>query len=99
VKATATGLSHLFPRPEQLAEADLSIVGIRGACAKAVRSLARAVLKKELTFERSKTMEDTLSRLSVIRGLGERECHNIAMRVFGEPDRISVLRLRAQTGR
>jgi AraC family transcriptional regulator, regulatory protein of adaptative response / DNA-3-methyladenine glycosylase II len=86
VKASATGLSHLFPRPEQLAEADLSIVGIRGACAKAVRLLARAVLRKELSFERSKTLEDTLSRLSAVRGLGERECHYIAMRVFGEPD-------------
>ena len=86
VKSSATGLSHLFPRPEQLGEADLSIVGIRGGCANAVRSLARAVLKKELTFERSKTLEDALSRLSAVRGLGERECHYIAMRVFGDPD-------------
>jgi len=90
VKASATGLSHLFPRPEQIAEADLSIAGICGGCAKAVRSLARVVLRRELTFERSKTLEDTLSRLSAVRGLGERECHYIAMRVFGEPDALPL---------
>lgn len=86
VKSSTPGLNHLFPRPEQLAEADLATVDIRGECARAIRALARAVAKKELVFERSKSLEDAVSRLCAIRGMGERESHFIAMRAFGEPD-------------
>jgi AraC family transcriptional regulator, regulatory protein of adaptative response / DNA-3-methyladenine glycosylase II len=90
MKGSVAGLNYLFPRPDQLAEADLSVVGIRGACGKAVRSLAQALLKKELTFETSRSLDDALARLSVVRGLGERDCHYIAMRVFGEPDAFPI---------
>ena len=87
-KSAIVGLDHLFPRPEQLAEADLSVVGIRGGCAKAIRSLARAVVEKRLTFETSKSLDDAVSRVNGIRGMGERESHFIAMRAFGEPDAL-----------
>jgi AraC family transcriptional regulator of adaptative response / DNA-3-methyladenine glycosylase II len=86
LKGSMAGLNHLFPRPEQLAEADLSIVGIRGGCARAIRALARTVLEKRLTFDTSRSLEDALSRSCAVRGLGERERDYIAMRVFGEPD-------------
>lgn len=86
VETSVEGLTHLFPRPEVLADADLSCAGIRGACAGGIRTLARAVCKRELAFEASKTLEDTLSRLRAIRGTGERKAHYIAMRAFGEPD-------------
>ena len=86
VKSSVVGLNHLFPRPERLAEADLSVVGIRGGCARAIRALARAVVERKLTFETSKNLEDTVSRVCAIRGIGERESHHIAMRAFGEPD-------------
>jgi AraC family transcriptional regulator, regulatory protein of adaptative response / DNA-3-methyladenine glycosylase II len=88
IKTPVVGLNHVFPRPEQLAEADLSVVGIRGGCARAIRSLARAVVERKLTFETSKSLEDTLSRVGAIRGMGERESHYIAMRAFGEPDAL-----------
>jgi AraC family transcriptional regulator of adaptative response / DNA-3-methyladenine glycosylase II len=87
-KSTVVGLDHLFPRPEQLAEADLSVAGIRGGCAKAIRLLARAVVEKRLTFETSKSLDDAVSRVNGIRGMGERESHYIAMRAFGEPDAL-----------
>jgi AraC family transcriptional regulator, regulatory protein of adaptative response / DNA-3-methyladenine glycosylase II len=87
-KSSVVGLNHLFPRPENLAEADLSVVGIRGGCARAIRALARAVVEKRLTFETSKSLEDTLSRVCAVRGIGERESHYIAMRAFGEPDAL-----------
>jgi AraC family transcriptional regulator, regulatory protein of adaptative response / DNA-3-methyladenine glycosylase II len=86
LKGSVPGLNHLFPQPEQLADADLSIVEIRGGCAKAIRSLARTVLEKRLTFDTSRSLEDARSRLCAVRGLGERERDYIAMRVFGEPD-------------
>lgn len=87
-KSATVGLNHLFPQPEHLAEADLSVVGIRGGPARAIRALARAVVRGELIFETSKSLEDTLSRVCAIRGIGERESHQIAMRAFGEPDAL-----------
>jgi AraC family transcriptional regulator of adaptative response / DNA-3-methyladenine glycosylase II len=87
-KSAVVGLNHLFPRPQHLLEANLSAVGIRSGCAKAIRALARAVVARELTFETSKSLEDTLSRVGAIRGIGERESHHIAMRAFGEPDAL-----------
>lgn len=86
IKSSIVGLNHLFPRPEHLAEADLAVVGIRGGCAKAIRALARAVVERKLTFETSKSLEDTVARVWAIRGMGERETLHIAMRAFGEPD-------------
>lgn len=85
-KSAVVGLNYLFPSPEQLAEADLSVVGIRGGCAKAIRSLARSVVEKRFTFETSKSLDDAVSRVNSVRGMGERESHYIAMRAFGEPD-------------
>jgi AraC family transcriptional regulator of adaptative response / DNA-3-methyladenine glycosylase II len=85
-KSAVVGLNYLFPRAERLVEADLSVVGIGGGCARAISALARAVVEKRLTFETSKSLEDTLSRVCAVRGIGERESHYIAMRAFGEPD-------------
>jgi AraC family transcriptional regulator of adaptative response / DNA-3-methyladenine glycosylase II len=80
------GLTHLFPRPAVLADADLSAAGIRGKRAAALRALARATCAKKLTFEGSPALEDTISRLRTISGVGESMAHYIAMRAFGEPD-------------
>ena len=88
IRSSVIGLNHLFPQPENLAEADLSVVGIRGGCAKAITALSRAIVQGKFTFETSKSLEDTLSRLEAIRGIGERESHHIAMRAFGEPDAL-----------
>src|SRR5690606_28034254 len=40
----APGLTHLFPTPVQLADADLTEIGLTRARAEAVRTVARAVL-------------------------------------------------------
>jgi AraC family transcriptional regulator of adaptative response / DNA-3-methyladenine glycosylase II len=80
------GLTHLFPRPEMLADMDLSLAGLRGKKAATVRALARATCAKELTFGASRTLEDTISRLRRVSGIGESMAHYIAMRAFGEPD-------------
>jgi AraC family transcriptional regulator of adaptative response / DNA-3-methyladenine glycosylase II len=80
------GLTHLFPRPEVLADADLSLAGIHGRKAANLRALACAAHAKELTFEASRTLEDTISRLRTISGVGDSMAHYIALRAFGEPD-------------
>jgi AraC family transcriptional regulator, regulatory protein of adaptative response / DNA-3-methyladenine glycosylase II len=69
-----------------LADADLSIAGIGGKKAATLRALARATCAKELTFVASRTLEETISGLRAISGVGESTAHYIAMRAFGEPD-------------
>lgn len=79
-------LTHLFPRPEVLVDADLSTAGIRGRKAATICAMARAVCAKTLTFDASRSLDETISRLRTIRGVGESMAHYIAMRAFGEPD-------------
>jgi AraC family transcriptional regulator of adaptative response / DNA-3-methyladenine glycosylase II len=80
------GLTHVFPRPDVLVNADLAMAGIRGRKAATIRALARAICANELTFEASRTLEETIARLSALSGVGESMAHYIAMRAFGEPD-------------
>jgi AraC family transcriptional regulator, regulatory protein of adaptative response / DNA-3-methyladenine glycosylase II len=86
VKNPTAGLTHLFPRPHDLMEADLASVGIRGARAAAVHALACAVSRKKLTFEASRTLDETIDRLSAIQGIDRSMADYIALRAFGEPD-------------
>ncbi len=84
--SSTPGLTHLFPKPEDLIDADLSTVNIRGSRAATVRALALAVCANELTFTASMTLEETISRICSVSGVEEATAHYIAMRVFGEPD-------------
>jgi AraC family transcriptional regulator, regulatory protein of adaptative response / DNA-3-methyladenine glycosylase II len=85
-QSSIQGLSHLFPKPEDLVEADLSRVGLHGARAATLRALARAACSNELTFAASMTLEEAISRIRGIRGIGENTAQYIAMRALGEPD-------------
>jgi AraC family transcriptional regulator of adaptative response / DNA-3-methyladenine glycosylase II len=86
VETSVNGLTHLFPRPEDLADAELAPLGIDRECAGLIRVLARALCNKVFTFELSRTLPDTILRLSAIEGIGDEMAHYIAMRAFGEPD-------------
>lgn len=80
------GLTHLFPKPEVLAEADLSSIGLPPARADTLRAVARAACNGSLAGVRSKSLEDVISGLCAIRGMGRRRANYIALRAFGEPD-------------
>jgi len=79
-------LAYLFPRPEDLAEADLSRSGIDPDRAAAIRRLATAVTHKKLTFDNSKPLEETIERLRTLCGVHESVAQWITMRSYGEPD-------------
>ncbi len=85
-QTSTQGLTHLFPRPKDLAAADLSRAGIRGARAATLHALARAVCSGKLTFTASMTLEEAIPRISNIPGIGESAANYIAMRALGEPD-------------
>ena len=86
IETSVDGLTHLFPRPEDLADAELAPLGISRKSAGSINALARALTNKEFTFESFRTLQETISRLSAIEGIGEEMAHYIAMRASGEPD-------------
>jgi len=82
------GLTHLFPRPEDVAEADLSSLGVPGTRAEAIRAMAVAVARGDLQLDASAGLEDAVERLSALPGIGPWTAGYIAMRALGEPDAI-----------
>jgi len=86
VHAPMSGLKYLFPRPEVLAHADLSNAGISEVCANTIRKLASAAIRRHLSFETSRTLEQAVSQVAEICGIDASMANYIAMRAFGEPD-------------
>ncbi len=80
------GLTHLFPTPEVLAEANLASIGMPGARAETIRSLARAVCTGHISFEGIVETNAFLTRLCEIPGIGKWTAQYVAMRALGEPD-------------
>lgn len=80
------GLTHAFPAPQILAEANLSRVGLPAARAESIRRLARAVCEEQLKFEGVVDGEAFLAQLSSIPGVGKWTAQYVAMRALGEPD-------------
>jgi AraC family transcriptional regulator, regulatory protein of adaptative response / DNA-3-methyladenine glycosylase II len=86
IKTSAPRLTHLFPSPEVLASANLSSIVIPPARAETLRALARATCQGKLNPAACKSLDDIISRLCAIHGMGRRRANYIAMRAFGEPD-------------
>jgi AraC family transcriptional regulator of adaptative response / DNA-3-methyladenine glycosylase II len=83
---SAAGLTHLFPKPERLAEADVARIGLSSSRAETIRRLARHVAERRITFDALQDSNDFRSRLREIRGLGDWTVQYIAMRALGDPD-------------
>ncbi len=82
----AKGLTHLFPAPEALADAKLGSIGVTGARAETIRSLARAVCSGKINFEGVVDSDAFLNRLCEVHGIGKWTAQYVAMRALGEPD-------------
>jgi AraC family transcriptional regulator of adaptative response / DNA-3-methyladenine glycosylase II len=80
------GLTHLFPTPEVLADANLAGIGLTGARAATIRALARAVATGKIDFEGVVDSETFLERLCEIPGIGKWTAQYVAMRALREPD-------------
>src|SRR5436190_11469034 len=80
------GLTHLFPRPEALAHAELASIGVPRARAATIRALAGAVASGEVVLDASRWLEDAVARLAAVPGIGAWTAHYVAMRALGEPD-------------
>ena len=80
------GLTHLFPTPEILADANLAGIGLTGARAETIRALARAVASGKIDFEGVVDTETFLQRLCEVPGIGKWTAQYVAMRALREPD-------------
>jgi AraC family transcriptional regulator, regulatory protein of adaptative response / DNA-3-methyladenine glycosylase II len=80
------GLTHVFPRPQRIAEADLSGIGMPGKRAAALSSLARAILDDPKIFSAGRSLEEAVTALRTLPGIGEWTAQYIAMRLLREPD-------------
>ena len=90
----------MCPRPEDLANADLSVAGLGITRGASVRKLASAVVRGTLSFDNSKPLEETVEMLRETCGISEGTAQWIAMRSFGEPDAFPAAdrKLRSRLG-
>ena len=84
--STPNGLTHLFPLPGVLADAELASIGLPTRRAQTIQRLARAVCSGELNFDAIMDTEAFLGRLSEVPGIGPWTTQYVAMRALGEPD-------------
>ncbi len=80
------GLTHLFPRPDALRDADLRTVGLTAARAQTLRNVASAACDGMLPCDAAPGLESAVEALTAIGGIGKWTAQYIAMRAFGEPD-------------
>jgi AraC family transcriptional regulator of adaptative response / DNA-3-methyladenine glycosylase II len=78
------GLTHLFPSPAALADANLDGLGLTGARGRALRALARAVAEGALDL--GAAVDDVVAGLEALPGLGRWTAQYVALRALGEPD-------------
>ena len=79
-------LTHVFPRPATLADADLAAMGLPKARSAALSALAAAVAADPLIFGLRATLDEAVLRLRGLAGVGEWTAQYIAMRELREPD-------------
>jgi AraC family transcriptional regulator of adaptative response / DNA-3-methyladenine glycosylase II len=91
----------VFPTPDDLAEADLSGVGLTTARQATLRALATAVASRELALDHGADPEETAARLGELPGIGPWTAAYVLMRAVGDPDAFPATDLglrRALTG-
>jgi len=79
-------VSHLFPNPEVVAQADLQGLGITQRRIDTIRLLAQNIISGDLELDRSADREQTTTKLLALPGVGPWTVSYIAMRALGDPD-------------
>lgn len=79
-------LTHAFPTPEVLADADLTGLGLTGARMTTIHALAAAVARGSVNLRRSAAPEDLRAQLLTLKGVGPWTSSYISMRVARDPD-------------
>ena len=80
------GLSAHFPRPETLAEADLTVIGLPKARARTISGVAAAVAEGRVGFHSEQSLEEFVANWTALKGIGDWTAQYIAMRAMNLPD-------------
>ena len=80
------GLTHFFPRPEVLAKADLTTLGMPKSRAATLSAVAAAVRKNPDILGANCELAEAVRRLCAIPGVGEWTAQYIALRQLRESD-------------
>jgi AraC family transcriptional regulator of adaptative response / DNA-3-methyladenine glycosylase II len=83
------GLTHTFPDPATLSQADLEGIGMPGARAAAIKAFAAAVDKGDLPVDGRLSLEELVAAVVAVPGLGPWTAGYLALRM-GEPDAFPV---------
>jgi AraC family transcriptional regulator of adaptative response / DNA-3-methyladenine glycosylase II len=79
-------LTHRFPEPEVLAEADVASIGLPAARGEAIRALASTVARGDLTLTGSCDAELVRAQLCALPGIGDWTAQYVSMRALGDAD-------------
>jgi AraC family transcriptional regulator, regulatory protein of adaptative response / DNA-3-methyladenine glycosylase II len=79
-------LTHVFPEPDVLADADLAVLGMPRSRAKTLSAVAAAVVADPHIFAMGRSLEEAIVQLRALPGIGEWTAQYIAMRQLREPD-------------
>ncbi len=83
----ASDLRYAFPSPDRIIGTDpASALGMPGARARAILSLAATAMADRRLFEAGPSLQAAIERLRALPGIGEWTAQYIAMRALREPD-------------
>jgi len=80
------GVTHIFPRAQDLADADLAPIGLPGKRAQTLSAFSAAVASGQLVLDSTVEPEQVRERLRSIAGIGEWTAGYISMRALSDPD-------------
>jgi AraC family transcriptional regulator of adaptative response / DNA-3-methyladenine glycosylase II len=83
------GLTHTFPDPATLSQADLSGIGMPGARVAAIKAFATAVDKGDVPIDGRLPLDDLIAAITAVPGLGPWTASYLALRM-GERDAFPV---------
>jgi AraC family transcriptional regulator, regulatory protein of adaptative response / DNA-3-methyladenine glycosylase II len=83
----APGLTHTFPSPSTLAEADLDGIGLTRARAGAVGAFAAAVAADRVRLDATVPLDELLGAIAGVHGVGPWTAQYVALRM-GQPDAL-----------
>ncbi|MCP3977793.1 MAG: helix-turn-helix domain-containing protein [bacterium] len=82
----ALGLERLFPRADELVDADLASIGMPRKRAEALRELARAVVERRVSLDGSADHDESVRQLTALPGIGPWTAEYVALRALRTPD-------------